>query len=124
MGEVHVSTPLLRPLRQWSRDLYTAAPDGPVLLVGGDDATYAALTAVWDRVSRLDTPVDGGALPVGDGAFAVVVAPDALSRTPDPEAAMAELRRVSSNHVVVAAPHRLVSRLGNLLRGKYLGQER
>lgn len=61
---------------------------------------------------------DVGALPFADGAFSLVVATEVLEHLPHPDAALAELCRVSGGLVLVSVPHEPFFAGLNLLRGK------
>jgi 2-polyprenyl-3-methyl-5-hydroxy-6-metoxy-1,4-benzoquinol methylase len=59
-------------------------------------------------------------LPFADDSFDLVVCLEVLEHLPDPNAALAELERVSAGHVVISVPREPWFRLGSLLRGNYL----
>jgi SAM-dependent methyltransferase len=59
-------------------------------------------------------------LPFEDDSFDLVLCLEVLEHLPAPDAALAELARVSRSHVVVSVPHEPWFRGGSLLRGKYL----
>jgi SAM-dependent methyltransferase len=59
-------------------------------------------------------------LPFEDEAFDLVVCLELLEHLEEPKGALAELARVSRQHVVVSVPHEPWFRLGSLLRGKYV----
>jgi ubiquinone/menaquinone biosynthesis C-methylase UbiE len=59
-------------------------------------------------------------LPFEDRAFDLVLCLEVLEHLADPDAALAELVRVSDRMVVITVPHEPWFRLGSLLRGKYL----
>lgn len=59
-------------------------------------------------------------LPFADAGFDLVVCLEVLEHIESPDAALAELARVSGEHLVVSVPHEPWFRAGSLLRGKYL----
>ena len=60
-------------------------------------------------------------LPFDDRSFDLVLCLEVLEHLDDPEAALAELGRVSAGAVVVSVPHEPWFRAGSLLRGKHIG---
>ena len=61
---------------------------------------------------------DVGALPFRDHSIPLVLCLEVLEHLNDPWAAVAELQRVSSGHIIVSVPNQPFFALGNLLRGK------
>jgi 2-polyprenyl-3-methyl-5-hydroxy-6-metoxy-1,4-benzoquinol methylase len=59
-------------------------------------------------------------LPFADDSFDLVLCLEVLEHLKQPEAAIAELARVSSRDLVVSVPDEPWFRLGSLLRGKYV----
>jgi SAM-dependent methyltransferase len=59
-------------------------------------------------------------LAFADASFDLVICLEVLEHLGDPAAAVAELARVSSRHVVVSVPYEPWFRLGNLIRGNHL----
>ena len=59
-------------------------------------------------------------LPFADGEFELVLCLEVLEHIEGPEAALAELGRVTSEHLVISVPDEPWFRAGSLLRGKYL----
>jgi SAM-dependent methyltransferase len=60
-------------------------------------------------------------LPFARGSFDAVLCLEVLEHLEDPAAAVRELMRVARKAVVLSVPYEPYFRLGNLLRGKYLG---
>jgi SAM-dependent methyltransferase len=60
-------------------------------------------------------------LPFARGSFDAVLCLEVLEHLQDPAAAVRELLRVARKAVVLSVPYEPYFRLGNLLRGKYLG---
>jgi len=69
-------------------------------------------------------PVCGSVLqlPFARGSFDAVLCLEVLEHLEDPAAAVRELLRVARKAVVLSVPYEPYFRLGNLLRGKYLGR--
>jgi len=61
-----------------------------------------------------------GPLPFGDGEFDVVSAIEMLEHVPDPEAVLAEMRRVGRRYLLVSVPREPLWRALNVARGAYL----
>ena len=55
-----------------------------------------------------------------DGAYELVLCLEVLEHLDDPDAAVAELARLSGRHVVVSVPYEPWFRLGNLVRGQHM----
>lgn len=62
------------------------------------------------------------ALGLRSRAYDLVLCLEVLEHLPEPERALAELRRVSRAGVILSVPHEPFFRLGNVLRGKNLGR--
>ena len=60
-------------------------------------------------------------LPFPDAAFDTVIACEVFEHLEHPEAALAEVARVASDHLLLSVPWEPVWRLLNLVRGRYLG---
>jgi SAM-dependent methyltransferase len=62
------------------------------------------------------------ALPYADRSFDLVLALEMLEHVEDPDAALAEIARVSAGTALLSVPWEPVWRAGNLVRRRYLGQ--
>lgn len=65
---------------------------------------------------------DATALRFADGEFDLVLAIEVLEHIPSPERALREIARVCSGHVVLSVPREPIWRIGNMARGRYIGQ--
>jgi len=63
---------------------------------------------------------DATALPFADDTFDLVLAVEVFEHLPDPPAALAELDRVCSGHLIASVPFEPLWRMGNMARGRYL----
>jgi len=85
------------------------------------DLSEQAVRHVRERVPWAEASVASVTdLPFDDASFDLVLCLEVLEHLPEPEAALAELARVSRGDVIVSVPHEPWFRLGSLLRGKYL----
>ena len=57
-----------------------------------------------------------------DGEFDLVLAIEVLEHIPQPERALKEIARVCKGHVVFSVPLEPIWRIGNMARGRYIGQ--
>ncbi len=64
---------------------------------------------------------DATTLPFADDTFDLVLAIEVLEHVPGPERALAELARVCSSTLVASVPFEPIWRVGNMVRGRYLG---
>jgi ubiquinone/menaquinone biosynthesis C-methylase UbiE len=106
VGEGEVSTKL--------RKLY------PQARIVGVDLPDERLAAEWCARGLVGLCGDIVDLPFPAKTFDLVMAIEVLEHVPDPEAAIAELARLSRGHLVLSVPREPIWRLANLLRGKYL----
>jgi SAM-dependent methyltransferase len=89
--------------------------------VAAVDVSPAALEFAAARLPGIEAAVASlYELPFADGSFDLVLCLEVLEHLADPEAALAELARVSAGHVVVSVPHEPWFRIGSLMRGKYV----
>ncbi len=87
----------------------------------GLDLPDVELMEAWDGVESSMIQASALALPFADNTFDLVLAIEVLEHLPDPEQAMREIARVASDVVVASVPWEPVWRLGNLARGRYIG---
>lgn len=93
-------------------------PDATVV---GLDLPDTSLEAEW---ADADAPMifgDGTCLPFGDKSIDLVVALEVLEHIPHPGRALTEIDRVCRGTLVASVPREPIWRIGNLLRGRYLG---
>lgn len=79
------------------------------------------LAANWS-----DIPVGGvqgsvETLPFPDRSVDLVMAIEVLEHVPDPDLALREISRVTNSDVIVSVPREPIWRIGNMARGRYLG---
>ena len=94
----------------------------PNAAIVGLDLDDPRLRAEWElrRRPNLGYRVgDATALPFAAGEFELVSAIEVLEHLGDPVAALQEMTRVSSRHLLLSVPREPVFRLLNLLRGAY-----
>jgi ubiquinone/menaquinone biosynthesis C-methylase UbiE len=90
-----------------------------VRVVGLDvDGTGLRVAQSQNSVSLVQSSVY--ALPFATGSFDLVLCCEVLEHVDDPDAALAELARVSSQRVLLSVPNEPVWRMSNMARGKYL----
>lgn len=106
VGEGHVSTRL--------RALYPGAS------IVGVDLPDATLAAEWCARGLVGLCADIAGLPFPAKTFDLVMAIEVLEHVPDPDAAIAELARVSRGDLVLSVPREPIWRVANMARGKYL----
>ncbi|HET6954582.1 MAG TPA: class I SAM-dependent methyltransferase [Acidimicrobiales bacterium] len=93
----------------------------PAATVVGVDLPDPDLAAHWRQRAITGLFADIARLPFPSKAFDLVLAIEVLEHVPDPDAALAELNRLSRGHVVVSVPREPIWRVANMARGKYLG---
>jgi 2-polyprenyl-3-methyl-5-hydroxy-6-metoxy-1,4-benzoquinol methylase len=101
---------------RWARAL------APARIVG-IDLDEPTLQAEWRRRSEpnLEFRIQSAeALPFRDGEFAAATAIEVLEHVPDPAATLAEMARVSREHLLVSVPREPLWRALNLARGAYV----
>ncbi len=88
----------------------------------GFDLPSEVLAERWDGLAASMTCGTAEALPYPDATFDLVLALEVLEHVPDPDAVLAEIARVASGAVVLSVPWEPMWRVGNLARGRYLGE--
>lgn len=92
----------------------------PDASVTGLDLPDQHLSAEW-RARDLDCLFgDATNLPFADDTFDLVVAVEVFEHLPEPPAALDELARVCSGHLLASVPFEPIWRIGNMARGRYL----
>ncbi|MFM7062351.1 MAG: class I SAM-dependent methyltransferase [Actinomycetes bacterium] len=79
------------------------------------------LQSRWTSAGLPGVVGSGTHLPFPDGAADLVLAIEVLEHVDDPPAVLRELVRASSGYLLVSVPREPVWRVGNMLRGRYLG---
>ena len=88
----------------------------------GLDLPDQALADQW-RAERLPCVFgDATRLPFADATFDLVLAIEVLEHVPGPQAALDELARVCSRHLLASVPFEPIWRAGNLVRRRYVGE--
>lgn len=93
----------------------------PGATVVGLDLPDSGLVDEWEA---LDVPMffgDVTRLPFADNSVDLVVGLEVLEHVPSPERALAEVARVCSGAAVLSVPREPIWRIGNMARGRYLG---
>lgn len=87
----------------------------------GVDLSATAVEFTTQRLPQVEVSRESVLdLPFADTSFELVLCLEVLEHINDPDAALVELARVASEHLVVSVPHEPWFRAGSLLRGKYL----
>ena len=87
----------------------------------GLDLPDPALALHWAEGGVRGVFADIHHLPFPDASFDLVLGIEVLEHVADPVAAVHELSRIASGHLVVSVPREPIWRLANLARGKYIG---
>lgn len=87
----------------------------------GLDLPDVELEEAWGDVQSHMVQASALELPFADDTFDLVMAIEVLEHLPDPVRAMQEIARVARDAVVLSVPWEPVWRLGNMARGRYLG---
>lgn len=85
----------------------------------GIDLPDADLAERWRAQALSGSFADIARLPFPDKSFDLVLAIEVLEHVPDPAAAVRELRRLATDHLVLSVPREPIWRIANLARGKY-----
>ena len=93
-------------------------PDAAISLL---DLPDPELMAHWAPAGHSGTAGLAEALPFPDDCADLVLAIEVLEHVEDPRAALAEIARIASGHVVVSVPREPIWRIGNMVRLRYLG---
>jgi ubiquinone/menaquinone biosynthesis C-methylase UbiE len=107
VGEGEVSAKL--------RELY------PEAHVVGVDLPDPELEAHWRQKGLIGLCGDIVDLPFPSKSFDLIMAIEVLEHVPDPQAALAELARLSRGNLVLSVPREPIWRVANMARGKYIG---
>jgi ubiquinone/menaquinone biosynthesis C-methylase UbiE len=94
-------------------------PDASVVSI---DLHDLALADEWRRRRVIGTFADVRRLPFPDDAFDLVLGIEVLEHVDGPEQALAEIRRVARDAVVLSVPREPIWRVANVLRGRYVRQ--
>jgi ubiquinone/menaquinone biosynthesis C-methylase UbiE len=94
----------------------------PEALVVSIDLHDPVLGKEWRERGVVGTFADVRRLPFPDAAFDLVLGIEVLEHVHVPEAALAEIRRVGRDAVVLSVPREPIWRVANLLRGRYVRQ--
>jgi ubiquinone/menaquinone biosynthesis C-methylase UbiE len=100
-----------------STKLRSVFPDAHIV---GIDLYDNSLAAEWRMRGFFGVYADIARLPFAPLAFDLVMAIEVLEHVDDPEAALAELVRVSRGGMVLSVPREPIWRVANMARGKYL----
>ncbi|MSO86016.1 MAG: class I SAM-dependent methyltransferase [Acidimicrobiia bacterium] len=87
----------------------------------GIDLPDPALALHWAHCGVSGVFADIHRLPFPDASFDLVLGIEVLEHVADPMAALRELSRLATGHLVVSVPREPIWRLANLARGKYIG---
>lgn len=102
-----------------SRHLRTRFPEVPIV---GIDLPDEELAGRWRADGLAAAFADATALPFDDKTFDLVVAVEVFEHFDDPAAALREVARVCSGTLIASVPLEPLWRVGNMVRGRYLGQ--
>jgi len=94
----------------------------PDIIIGGDISDYwleRAKNNLSEMAGLLLLNVE--VMPFPDSFFSLVTCIEVLEHVDNPEAALREIARITAEWAIISVPNRYLWRLGNLLRGKYLG---
>jgi len=106
MGEGHVSARMI--------ETFAGVP------FHGIDLPDPSLTGRWHEIGALGSFADITRLPFPDSTFDLILAIEVLEHVDDPDAALAELRRVGTRDLVASVPREPIWRAMTLARAKYV----
>ncbi|MDX1682661.1 MAG: class I SAM-dependent methyltransferase [Phycisphaeraceae bacterium] len=95
---------------------------GPATLIGADLGADSLQWAARRHPAACFTRQDLRRLALADNAADLTLCLEVLEHVPEPDAALAELLRVTSDRLVLSVPHEPWFRLGSLARGKYVSR--
>ncbi len=93
----------------------------PGVAVVGVDLVDWELAGHWKASGLNAAFADVERLPFPDSSFDLVVAIEVFEHFSDPDRALAELDRVGAGQLVASVPFEPIWRIGNMARGRYLG---
>lgn len=93
----------------------------PSAVVRGIDLPDDGLAEIWTQRGLPIAVGDATSLEFADRSFDLVMAIEVLEHIPDPARALREIARVASSDVVLSVPREPIWRMGNMARGRYLG---
>ena len=94
----------------------------PDAIVVSIDLHDPALGKEWEARGAMGAFADVRRLPFPDDSFDLVLGIEVLEHVIGPEGALAEIRRVGRDAVVLSVPREPIWRVANVLRGRYLRQ--
>lgn len=92
----------------------------PEAMVVSTDLHDPCLGEEWRERGALGAFADVRRLPFPDDAFDLVLGIEVLEHVAGPERALAEIRRVGRDAIVLSVPREPIWRVANVLRGRYL----
>ena len=93
----------------------------PAATIAGLDLPDDELAEEWDDVTLPMLFGDATRLPFADVSIDLVVGLEVLEHVPTPERALTEIARICRHAVIVSVPREPIWRIGNMARGRYLG---
>jgi 2-polyprenyl-3-methyl-5-hydroxy-6-metoxy-1,4-benzoquinol methylase len=102
-----------------SERLRTRFPDAGLV---GVDLVDWALADHWRSRSLSVAFADVERLPFPDSSFDLILAIEVFEHFTDPDRALAELVRVGTDTLVASVPLEPIWRMGNIVRGRYVGE--
>lgn len=94
----------------------------PEARIVGVDLPDPDLQTEWRDVGLSAMCADGAKLPFPDNSFDLCLAIEVMEHVDEPNAVLAEIRRVSTDVVVLSVPREPLWRIANMARGSYLAQ--